>query len=66
MLGGSGAAAVGAEMPDDWMEPEESGERHLVLLTDGRYPAAESEGKDTIGAVQGVGRQVGSGVYSIG
>lgn len=67
MLGGSAAAAVGVEMPDDWMEPEESGERHLFLLTSGRYPAAgPSEGKNTLGAVKGVNGQAGSGVYSIG
>jgi hypothetical protein len=66
MLGGSGAAAVGVEMPDDWMEPEESGERHLFLLTSGRYPAAVREGNGTIEAVKGVDGQVGSGVYSIG
>ncbi|OJI98826.1 hypothetical protein ASPVEDRAFT_186572 [Aspergillus versicolor CBS 583.65] len=64
---GSAAATVGVEMPDDWMEPEESGERHLFLLTSGRYPAAELGigGKDK-GAVQGINGQAGSGVYSIG
>lgn len=68
MLGGNAAAAVGVEIPDDWMEPDESGERHLFLLTSGRYPDAELGlgAKGTIRAVQGVDGRAGSGVYSIG
>ncbi|KAL4778216.1 hypothetical protein BJX76DRAFT_343832 [Aspergillus varians] len=55
-------------VPADWMAPEESGERHVYLLSCERYPSAEDEGLGPCAAqvVSGTNGQLGSGVYSVG
>ena len=57
-------------MPDNWTAPEESGERHLFLLSSTRYPPADSAslglGRMLVGTVRGTNGEIGSGVYSVG
>ncbi|KAL2864814.1 uncharacterized protein BJX67DRAFT_389696 [Aspergillus lucknowensis] len=66
MLGRSDAP-TDVPVPEEWMSPEESGERHFNLLTVARYPAAEDPsltGTDDL--ARGTDGVVGSGVYSVG
>ncbi|KAL3443350.1 hypothetical protein BJX65DRAFT_285353 [Aspergillus insuetus] len=65
-----GAAIDGGSVPD-LITAEESGERHVYLLTSPRYPAAEGvDDKASLGGqsevILGTDGKVGSGVYSIG
>ncbi|KAL3471177.1 hypothetical protein BJX99DRAFT_250653 [Aspergillus californicus] len=65
MLGENGV------VPGTWITPEESGERHVNLLTSKRYPPAQDKGFESTGAlgvdvVRGSDGEVGSGVYSLG
>ncbi|KAL4986568.1 hypothetical protein BDW68DRAFT_163043 [Aspergillus falconensis] len=67
---GTGSAPVG------WMDPTESGERHVYLLTSVRYPGREKDATlaqlDGDGDVpnpevaRGTNGEVGSGVYAVG
>jgi hypothetical protein len=63
------AAIDGGPVPE-LITAEESGERHVYLLTSPRYPAAEGmENKASLGGesevILGTDGKVGSGVYSI-
>ncbi|KAL4863295.1 hypothetical protein BDV12DRAFT_202208 [Aspergillus spectabilis] len=63
-----GEASSRVPIPSDLMAPEESGERHLYLLTSARYPAADDvvSGEGAMQVVRGTNSEVGSGVYSVG
>ncbi|KAL4954369.1 hypothetical protein BDW69DRAFT_140493 [Aspergillus filifer] len=58
-------------VPEDWLSPEESGERQLFLLTSSRYPPSTGyesvvSGNSDKTTAHGIDGQVGSGVYSVG
>ncbi|KAL4928797.1 uncharacterized protein BDV17DRAFT_90747 [Aspergillus undulatus] len=66
-------APIKIPTPEDWLSPEESGERNLFLLTSSRYYARSAGGADLLvsvtsdlGLVTGVDGEPGSGVYSVG
>ncbi|KAL2808336.1 hypothetical protein BJX63DRAFT_439482 [Aspergillus granulosus] len=67
-----GRPGIKGEIAHELITAEESGERHLYLLTSPRYPAAgEMEGTVSLGSglggvVRGTDGQLGSGVYSVG
>ncbi|KAL5334685.1 hypothetical protein BJX70DRAFT_391232 [Aspergillus crustosus] len=52
-------------IPIDWMAADESGERHMFLLTSARYPSKE-DGRGNTQAILGSNGRLGSGVYAVG
>ncbi|KAL4770690.1 hypothetical protein BDW60DRAFT_223786 [Aspergillus nidulans var. acristatus] len=61
--------------PMDWMNPTESGERHLYLLTSSRYPGRNEDaglaqlngdGVSDPDVIRGTDGKLGSGVYAVG
>ncbi|KAL5003031.1 hypothetical protein BDV10DRAFT_155430 [Aspergillus recurvatus] len=60
----------------DWMDPTESGERHIYLLTSARYPGRDEgirltqsdgdRGASDLEVVCGTNGGIGSGVYAVG
>ncbi|KAL3459492.1 hypothetical protein BJX64DRAFT_301235 [Aspergillus heterothallicus] len=64
-----GRSGINGEGIPELMTPEESGERHVYLLTSPRYPAAGGEtslGGSSGEVVRGTNAQLGSGLYSVG
>ncbi|KAL4733328.1 hypothetical protein BDV11DRAFT_214016 [Aspergillus similis] len=68
VMSGAGAAPV------DWMDPTESGERHLYLLTSARYPGrnedaglaqSDGDGVSDSDVIRGTDGKLGSGVYAV-
>ncbi|KAL4800825.1 hypothetical protein BDV19DRAFT_3407 [Aspergillus venezuelensis] len=71
LLTSGNAAPIKIPVPEDWLSPEESGERHLFLLTSSRYPSATKDdsalaAKSDNMIARGTDGNVGSGVYSVG
>ncbi|KAL2852100.1 hypothetical protein BJY01DRAFT_260167 [Aspergillus pseudoustus] len=73
LMGRDGAAIDGGTVPE-LLSAEESGERHVYLLTSPRYPSAEGVGGTVlVGAgssreevVRGTNGELGSGFYDVG
>ncbi|KAL4907592.1 hypothetical protein BDW74DRAFT_176343 [Aspergillus multicolor] len=59
---------VDVSFPPDWMDPEESGARHLYLLTSAMYSDAAKVGNvEAWGNLfAGTNGEAGSGVYAVG
>ncbi|KAL6234365.1 hypothetical protein BDW75DRAFT_212543 [Aspergillus navahoensis] len=70
VMSGTGSAPV------DWMDPTESGERHLYLLTSARYPGKDEDARlarldGDVGVpgpevIRGANGGIGGGVYAVG
>ncbi|KAL4966130.1 uncharacterized protein BDV14DRAFT_199262 [Aspergillus stella-maris] len=71
LLASGNAAPIKIPVLEDWLSPEESGERHIFLLTSSRYPPRARDESTSLGTsddsiARGIDGQVGSGVYSVG